>query len=183
LHSRFAALQWPNLAISFAQGRSWEAPRAFGPKDAGARARLRCRRGPRSRLSRAILAGRPGARRLLLIGRLGRRRADACRDRPASRTAHELVISGIAIRRLRTTTARVITRKDNSTVQPYSVYRRRIVDYGKDVSVEVKTVSKNGTAVGWLSYDCGPLTERQVGVSIFPGVFVTHANGRHREPA
>ncbi len=111
------------------------AARAFGPKEAVARARCvvaegeialvsRDLRWPAKRLdaARATLeehGDRVNAaharclevRRLLLIGRLDEAertlaKLDPSPFPPASRAAHELVVAGIAMRRLRTTTAR-----------------------------------------------------------------------------
>src|SRR5712664_3293069 len=111
------------------------AARAFGPKEAVARARCIVAEAEIALVSRdlgwpakALDAARATleahgdranaahaqyveVRRLLLIGRLGEAeralaRLDPAPLPPASRTVHELVVAGIAMRRLRTTTAR-----------------------------------------------------------------------------
>ena len=111
------------------------AARAFGPKEAVARARCVVAEAEIALVSRdlgwpakALDAARAtleahgdrlnaaharhlGIRRLLLIGRLDEAERllaelDPAPFPPASRTAHELVVAGIALRRLRTTEAR-----------------------------------------------------------------------------
>ena len=111
------------------------AARAFGPKEAVARARCVVAEAEIALVSRdlgwpakALDAARAtleahadrvnaayarylAVRRLLLIGRIGEAERtlaglDAAPLPPASRTAHELVVAGIAIRRLRTKAAR-----------------------------------------------------------------------------
>jgi hypothetical protein len=111
------------------------AARAFGPKEAVARARCLVAEAEIALVSRdlgwpakaldaaratleehgdrvnAAYARHLEVRRLLLIGRLDEAertlaKLDSSAFPPASRTAHELVVAGIAIRRLRTTAAR-----------------------------------------------------------------------------
>jgi hypothetical protein len=111
------------------------AGRAFGPKEAMARARCVVAEAEVALVSRelgwpaknldaaratleqhgdrvnAAHARHLGIRRLLLIGRIDEAEAllaelDAASLPPASRTAHELVVAGIALRRLRTREAR-----------------------------------------------------------------------------
>src|SRR5215475_7190295 len=106
------------------------AARAFGPQETAARARCVVAEAEIALVSRdlswpakALDAARATleehgdrvnaaharylkVRRLLLIGRLDEAELDPAPFPPASRAAHELVVAGIAMRRLRTKTAR-----------------------------------------------------------------------------
>ena len=136
LRSRFEASRWLSSAISYrAKALLRRAARAFGPKEAVARARCVVADAEIALVSRdlgwpvkALEAARATleqhgdlvnaaharyleVRRLLLIGRIDEAELtlaelDPAPFSPASRTAHELVVAGIAMRRLRTKAAR-----------------------------------------------------------------------------
>jgi hypothetical protein len=143
-----AMAQLGDLARAKALVRS--AARAFGPKETVARARCVVAEAEIALVSRdlgwpakaldaaratleahgdrvnAAHAGYLAVRRLLLIGRLDeaeRRLAelDPAPFRPASRAAHELVVAGIAMRRLRTKTARAALVRAESAARDAAV--------------------------------------------------------------
>src|SRR5262245_20009303 len=145
LRSRFAASRWRNSAISFEQRRSCEMRRTPSVRKRRWPARGVSSPKPRSHSSRGTSPGPAKAldaaratleahgdrinaaharnlevRRLLLIGRLGEAERtltelDPTPLPPASRAAHELVVAGIAIRRLQTKAARAaLTRAEHA---------------------------------------------------------------------
>ena len=151
---RCAASRWRSSAISSGRRRSCGGPRAPLAREKRSPAHGAWSPRPRSRSSRATWAGRRRrstrreprstahgdrlnaaharhleVRRLLLIGRVDEaERALAGLDPapfpPASRAAHELVVAGIAMRRLRTKTARAALARAEARRAPGTASRR-----------------------------------------------------------